>query len=90
VKSTPEENVTPRPRFLWDYELSEAEVRAILSQPGLSPTKRWLIERILTEARFEEVFQYLDLPTIQKHFQALRLPLKVKQRWEYALKRWTS
>jgi len=83
-------HVARRPRFLWDYDLDEAEVRAILAQETLSPLKRWLIERILSEGRFDEICNYLDLNTIHQSFAQLRLPPEIKARWEYALKRWTA
>lgn len=79
-----------RPPFLWDYDLSETEVREILAQKELSPLKRWLMERILTEGRFEQICEYLDLATIRQSFDRLRLPPHIKARWEYALKRWTA
>ncbi len=81
---------TPRPRFLWDYEMGETQVREILNRPGLTPTKQWLIERILTQARFDEVLAYLDLTQIRKILPKLRLPEKIRQRWKYALGRWAK
>lgn len=79
-----------RPRFLWDYDLNEVQVREILGRPGLSKEKRWLIERILTQARFNEVFDYLDLSSIRLALPHLRLPPKIKKRWTYALERWST
>lgn len=79
-----------RPAFLWDYELSEIQVREILNQSGLSDQKKWLIERILTQARFEEVLAYLNVNDIERALPHLRLPSKIKQRWEYAINRWSS
>ena len=79
-----------RPSFLWEYDLSETEVRAILAQKDLAPVKRWLMERILSEGRFEDICEYLDLATIRQSFDQLRLPPHIKTRWEYALKRWTA
>ncbi len=80
----------PRPRFLWDYDLSEVEVREILNYPGLPEIKRWLIGRILTQARFDEVISYLSLEQIRRALGQIRLPRKIYQRWEYAVKRWTK
>lgn len=79
-----------RPRFLWDYDMGEIQVREILNAPGASDKKKWLMARILSEARFDEVFNYLNLEQISRHFSQLKLPAKVKDRWEYALKRWKS
>lgn len=77
-----------RPAFLWDYDLSESQVRELLNRPGLPPQKAWLIERILTESRFEEVLEYLTLEEIRQAFPKLRLPPKTRERWAYALERW--
>ena len=83
-----ENRKSARPRFIWDYNLSDADVREILRETGLSPRKRWLIARILCEARFEEVFHYLDLKSIREAFPSLRLPPAVRSRWNYALDYW--
>ncbi|MBI4676852.1 MAG: hypothetical protein HY748_04655 [Elusimicrobia bacterium] len=78
-----------RPRFLWDYDMSDAQAREILGRPGLSEAKRWLIARILSQARFEEVFSYLDLEDVKRALPKLRLPPKTAERWAYAVERWT-
>lgn len=77
-----------RPRFLWDYDMSAAQVRELLSRPGLSDRKRWLMARILSQARFEEALEYLTVEEIAKALPNLRLPAKVRERWAYALERW--
>lgn len=79
-----------RPSFLWDYDLTETQVHEILGTRGLPDQKRWLIERILTQARFEETLKYLTMKDIKTVFSALRLPKKVKERWQYALRRWSE
>lgn len=86
VEKKPSQN----PRFLWDYDLTADEVDEILAQRGLSQRKKWLIERILREARFDEIFQYLTLDDIRLAWPNLRLPQPLKKRWEYALDRWTT
>jgi hypothetical protein len=79
-----------RPRFLWDYDLSDEEVRELLSQHGLPEMKRFVMERILTECRSEEVFEYLTLGELTRHFEKLSLPAAKKRHWGYALARWTA
>jgi hypothetical protein len=79
-----------RPRFLWDYDLSDQQVRQLLAQPGLSDIKRFLMERIIAECRFEEVFDYLSLDELKRHFDRLSLPAQKRRHWEYALDRWSS
>ena len=83
-----EESAGKRPRFFWDYDISETQLREILRSPGFSPQKRWVTERILAEARFDEVMRYLGLDEIERALPELRLPQKKRERWEYALKRW--
>lgn len=77
-----------RPYFIWDYEISETQFKEILRSTGLSSQKQWAIERLLTQARFNEVMQYLDIDEIRRAFPKLRLPVKKKEWWDYALKRW--
>lgn len=78
-----------RPKFLWDYDLSETQVQEIL-RSGWSDQRRWLIGRILAQARFDEVFYYLTVEEIKQALPKLRLPQKIRTRWEYAVQRWTS
>ena len=78
------------PWFLWDYDISETQMREILGRPGFSEKKCWLLSRILTQARFEEVFTSLDIDLIKKALPHLRLPEKKKQWWEYAIQRWNK
>ncbi|MBI4238042.1 MAG: hypothetical protein HY696_06445 [Deltaproteobacteria bacterium] len=77
-----------RPHFLWDYDLTETHVREILHTPGLSAQKRWLLGRLLTAARFEEIPAFVPITEIARHFHALRLSAKVRTRWAYALHHW--
>lgn len=84
------ESKPKRPFFLWDYDLNEIQVREILNQPGLSPQKIWLIERILTQARFKEIFSYLTLEIIEQALPRLRLAPKIRRRWEYAVNYWMN
>ncbi len=79
-----------RPSFVWDYELSESAVREILGQRGFSDTKRWLIERILSQARFDETIKYLTTKEIRKALPQVRLLQKIRERWEYALNLWSQ
>lgn len=79
-----------RPYFIWDYDISEIQVREILGQHGFSDQKLWLIARILAEARFEDVMQYLSIHDIEKALPKVRLLPKVKERWEYTIKLWAE
>ena len=75
-----------RPSFLWDYDLTEGEIREML-QSSLEKRK-WLVARILEHARFDEIWKYLTRDQIEHDLPHVRLPEKTKQHWAYALKRW--
>jgi hypothetical protein len=76
-----------RPYFLWDYDLSEDDVRAILHTGG-ELDKQWLIARILTSARFEDVWKYLTVKDLVFYFAKLRMRPQVKLAWKRALNVW--
>lgn len=83
------ETKAKQPRFMWDYDLSDVQIKEIINSKGLSQKKRWLIGRILCQARFDEVFDYLTLPEIKNALPLLRLPKKIRERWKYAIERWS-
>jgi len=75
------------PYFLWDYDLTKDQIHAILRGDN-EVEKLWLTARILTHARFEDIWKYLTLQDIVKIFPKLRLSQKVKQDWQRALNVW--
>lgn len=79
---------TKKPSFLWDYKLSEGQIREILNGPV--EQRKWLVARILEHADFNEVWNYLTPHAIERDLPNLRLPEKTKKHWEYALKRWRN
>lgn len=90
LQTLPTDAKRKRPTFLWDYDLNEVQVREILGKPGLSPPKKWLIERILVQARFDEITHYLNLKELKRLLPRLKLPSRIYERWAYALNRWYS
>ena len=76
-----------RPYFLWDYDLTEADVRRILDSGG-ELDKQWLISRILTSAKFEDVWKYLTIKGLLDQFSKLRMRPQVKLAWKRALNIW--
>ena len=78
----------PRPAFLWDYDLDEAQARGILQTAGTQ--RRWLMARILERLKLSEVLKYLTLEQIQQELPQLRLDPKIKRHWEEALRLWTQ
>lgn len=43
-----------RPYFIWDYDLTEADIRAILRGDD-EEQKAWLVARLLESARYEDI-----------------------------------
>lgn len=75
------------PYFLWDYDLSENQIRKILRGEN-EVEKSWLVARIITHAKFEDIWKYLTIEDIVKAFPKLRLPLKNKRDWQRSLNVW--
>ena len=81
--------LSPNPYFLWDYALSETEVRAILR--GDDPhQKAWIVARLLESARYADIWQYITLPELRAIFPLLQLRPEVRAVWEFALAVWEA
>ena len=78
---------TNRPYFLWDYDLTEADVHRLLKE-GNSATKTWLVSRILSSAKFDDVWKYISLPDLVKIFPFTRFRRPLKNMWSQALRAW--
>ncbi len=76
-----------RPYFLWDYDLTEADVRRILSG-GNQTDKVWILSRILESAKFEDVWTYTSLSDVRKMMPILKIKKPIRQAWERALSIW--
>lgn len=76
-----------RPYFLWDYDLSEEDVRKILRTGG-EMDKQWLISRILSSAKFEDVWKYITIKDLVSYFAKLKMRPQVKLAWKRALNVW--
>ena len=76
------------PSFLWDYDLTGDQVHEILRHRPMEE-KKWLIGRILEQARLSEVMEYLTVEEIKQALPHLRLKPKTKAHWEKAIQIWT-
>lgn len=77
------------PYFVWDYDLSDADVQATLR--GDDETRKvWLVSRLLESARFEDVWKYISLPELRDIFPKLKLKPQVRSAWEFALQVWSA
>lgn len=79
--------VRNRPYFLWDYDLSEDDVHNIL-RAGSEMDKQWLISRILSSAKFEDVWKYITIKDLVSYFAKLKMRPQVKLAWKRALNVW--
>lgn len=76
-----------KPYFLWDYNLNKDQIQAILN--GSNEADRlWLAARILSHARFEDVWQYLKLKEVLSLFPKLRLKPQIREGWARAFNAW--
>ncbi len=78
-----------RPWFLWDYDLTEAQVRELLTHAPFEQRK-WLLGRMLERLGPEEIVQYVSLDEVRQALPHLRLDEKVKRHWEEAIALWTK
>jgi hypothetical protein len=77
-----------RPWFLWDYELTEAQVRELLTHAPFEQRK-WLLGRMLERLGPQEIVRYVSLESLQQALPLLRLDEKIKRHWEEAIAVWT-
>lgn len=76
-----------RPYFLWDYDLSEEDVRRILR--GDNETEKiWMMSRIVGHATYEDVWKYITYGEFKQWFSKLQLRPQIRRVWEYALSVW--
>lgn len=76
-----------KPYFLWDYDLTEKDVKKILKE-GNEFSRIWLISRILESAKYEDVWKYLSLEEVLQVFPRLKLKRAIKSVWLNAFKSW--
>jgi len=77
------------PYFIWDYDLTEADLRTIL-RGGDEAQKAWLVARLLESARYEDVWKYISLAELRAIFPKLQLRPQVRAAWEFALGVWEN
>lgn len=77
-----------RPWFLWDYDLTEAQVQELLTHAPFEQRK-WLLGRMLERLGPAEIVRYASLDTLQQALPHLRIDEKVKRHWEEAIAVWT-
>jgi hypothetical protein len=77
-----------RPYFLWDYDISDEDIRRILRHGSLAE-KAWIITRILEYAKWDDIWHYLTVDDIRENLEHLRFRRpQDRELWAYALDRW--
>ena len=77
-----------RPWFLWDYDLTEAQVQELLRHAAFEQRK-WLLGRMLERLGPNEIVRYVSLDALRQALPHLRLDEKIKHHWEDAIAVWT-
>lgn len=78
-----------RPYFIWDYDLTEDDLRAILRGDDATQ-KAWVMARLLESARYEDVWRYITLAELRTIFPQLQLKPRVREAWALALNVWAE
>ncbi len=75
--------------FLWDYDLTEEQVRAIL-RGNDEYEKAQLMVRILESARWSDIWHYLTLAQVRHYWPQLyrRMRPEIRDVWDWALQVW--
>jgi hypothetical protein len=77
-----------RPDFLWDERLSSADLKKTL-ESGDESERLYYAAKVLREARFEEVWEYLSPGFLAAHWEKLRSKLgRRKEFWEFLYTTW--
>ena len=79
---------TDRPDFLWDESLTQSDLRQIL-EAGNEEERIYYTAKILREARFEEVWDYISPAFLSSNWEKLRGQLgRRKGFWEFFYLAW--
>jgi maltooligosyltrehalose synthase len=77
-----------RPYFLWDELLTVQELYEILNSGNMDKRLNYMA-KILREARFEHVWEFLSVQDILANWEYLKKKLgRKKAFWEFFLRKW--
>lgn len=88
-KTTSVESARHRPYFIWDYDLTEEDVRTILHGDN-EYEKIQMMVRILESARWDEIWRYLTLAEVQRYWPQIyrHMRREVRDVWAWAMEVW--
>ena len=88
TKSADRTEEKQRPYFIWNADLSEEDVRRVLSE-GSAYSRTQLMGTILQYARFNDIWSYLSPRDVQKWFwQIPWRTAELRDYWKWALTLW--
>lgn len=77
-----------RPWFIWDVPITDAQLRERLRHPDADTRAQWQA-RVLREARYSEVWEYLSLQDVLDDWSAIERHLGRRRAfWSYLLDGW--
>ena len=81
-------NLADRPDFLWDERLTRSDLKKILDRED-NEESLYYAAKILREASFQEVWDYLSPAFLARHWEKLRWRLGRKKKfWEFLYTTW--
>ncbi len=85
----PVQAAAKRPYFIWDYDLTEEDVRAILRGDN-EYEKVQMMVRIMESAKREDIWKYLTLSEVKRYWPQIsrRMRREVREVWSWALEVW--
>jgi hypothetical protein len=82
--------VKDRPYFLWDLDVSEADLRERLRASDPQIRAQWQA-RVMREARFADVWRYVSLEEVVRDWSWIRGHLgRSRAFWEFLLEGWRA
>ena len=76
------ERAAKRPYFIWDYDLTEEDVRAILRGDN-EYEKLWITVRILERCSWQDIWDYLTMEQVISDWQLIyrRMRPQLREPW---------
>jgi len=78
-----------RPYFIWDYDLSEEDVRAILRGDNKHEKVQMMV-RIMESARWDDIWKYVTLAEVKRFWPEIsrRMRREIREVWLWAFEVW--
>jgi len=79
-----------RPYFIWDYDYTEEDVRAILRGDDEYAQVQMMV-RILERCAWDDIWRYLTLKEIRNYWTVIlpKIRRELRPTWEFAMEVWS-